>query len=229
MRKGEQEMNGKWFVGMAVIVCLIVAGCATIPPTIVRSPRFNTSASVIYTVLPFADANETKYKMRYPNATSIVRDAVETAFFEKGINLVGCGRDDLITSSIEFRAAGVKAMKETDKRMGDSMALAGAGMKLTDQRIGYEEAIKIGENAGADIVILGTVTAFYRGVYIESYTTVGFSVKAIDVKTGELVGKASVLRSTKWRFDYDPAIYANEIAKEVIGQLVDENRDNLHF
>jgi hypothetical protein len=67
-----------------------------------------------------------------------------------------------------------------------------------------------------DIEVVGIVTSYYRGAYWGRYSTVGLDLTATDKKSGRVIWKASVIKSTKFHYDYDPA----KLAREVTGELV---------
>jgi len=55
-----------------------------------------------------------------------------------------------------------------------------------------QEWIKVGKMLNADVVIFGAVTSYNRVIGGPAvYTTVGFSVKAVDVETGMIIWKGA--------------------------------------
>jgi hypothetical protein len=101
-------------------------------------------------ILPFGDANATEYRLKYQNAAIVVRNVLETAFMERGFKTIHC------PSTFSSEAS------------------------LGKQGIREEQAVEIGKQGGADIVLFGVVTEFYKGSFWGDYTTVGFIVKAMS-------------------------------------------------
>jgi hypothetical protein len=215
-------MNKGVLIGAVGIACLILAGCAAGQCTVAKGPKFDPSANASYMILPFGDTNENCYRLQYQNAASLVRDAFETAFLEQGFKIKPC--PEARTSEAISGVKGTMTAdytKENAKDSAEKQQLAvESQVRVGEQGITEEHGLEAGKLGGADVVLFGTVTAFYRGVFGGRYTTVGFSVKAIDVKTGEVVWKASLMRSTRWTYNYDPGMYAQEIAKRLVSELV---------
>jgi hypothetical protein len=65
--------------------------------------------------------------------------------------------------------------------------------------------------------ITGTVEEYFQGRFGGKNTTVGFSVKATDAESGEILWKASHSITTEWEYNYAPSL----LAKRVAGELVD--------
>lgn len=70
-----------------------------------------------------------------------------------------------------------------------------------------------------DAIVTGTVMAYYRGRFVGRYTTVGFDVKATDSRTGEVLWKASHSITTSFEYNYDPAVLAARVARELVQKL----------
>ena len=176
-----------------VIILSVLSGCAGNKNAIMwTSPDFNIHQPQVYTILPFEDRNAEKYKADYPDAADIVRDAFETAF-------------------LKTRNRIVERRKLQSLLSEKKLALTG----LTE-----EQGIEIGKMLNTDIVVFGTVKSFYKGSILGSYTTVGFSVRAVTVSTGEIVWKGSHTKSTTWDYAYDPAAFAEEVADELVQELI---------
>lgn len=78
---------------------------------------------------------------------------------------------------------------------------------------------------GGDIEINGIVTAYYQGTFGGRYTTVGIDLNATDTKSGKLVWNTSLIKSTKYYFKYEPSIWAQEIANELVKEVfVSDNK-----
>ena len=75
---------------------LLLAGCATQPKaTTWFGPEFSGRSGLTYAVLPFADANQAKYKRDYPEAAAVVAAALETAFLQTGQRVVSPGNEEV--------------------------------------------------------------------------------------------------------------------------------------
>ena len=70
-----------------------------------------------------------------------------------------------------------------------------------------------------DATVTGTVFAYHRGTFGGPPSTVGFEVKATDSKSGEVLWKASHSISTYSQYNYDPALLAGDVAKELVQRL----------
>ena len=206
-----------------VLTSLFIAGCTTRVGTIAKSSNFNTSTKAVYMVLPFADANEPQFRQTYENASSVVRDAMETAFIEQGFQVKSCPKaraSDSIHGNTHSTEMNVLAKEQEDEFSAQMKTKSQS--KFGERGITEEQAIEAGKSGGADFAVIGVVTAFYRGAgagKVNDYTTVGFSAKAIDVNSGLVAWKISLTRRTKFWFSHDPVIFAQEIAKEVIAEL----------
>lgn len=176
-----------------VITLFILSDCAGHRKAIMwTSPDFNVYQSKVYAILPFEDRNSTKYKANYPDAADVVRDAFETAFLKTGHPVVERRKFQSIISEMEFSMSG-----------------------LTE-----EQGIEVGKMLNADIIVFGIVKSFYKGSFIGSYTTVGFSVKAVHAESGVIIWKGSHTKSTSWSYDFDPAAFADEVANDIVQELI---------
>jgi hypothetical protein len=213
-------MRSGIFVGHMVMISLFIVGCSR--PVIVKGPSFNSSDKLKYMIMPFGDVTEPQYRLKYPNATGAVRDAFETAFLETGIATVAYSEGritEAIVGSKKTAKGEIIADKPNDSQERIRVS-AEAQEILSEQGITMEEGIESGRRGGADVVLFGTVTAFRRGSFCGDYTTVGFSVKAIDVKTSGIMWKASLIQKTGWEYNYDPTMYATELAKRLVDELL---------
>lgn len=204
----------------------VASGCAH-EPMIAKGSMFESSINSAYMILPFGDLNSPKYRYNYQNAALVVRDAFETAFLEQGFKIIRCP-DALSSDAVRGVKKTVTANLSNEEMENESTTSTKKNLEVESQSsLGIQgitegQAIEAGKEGGADIVLMGVVTTFYRGVFLagDNYTTVGFSVKAIDVKTGEIAWKASISRQTQWDFDYDPSMYAQDLARELAKELV---------
>ena len=146
----------------------------------------------VYAILPFEDRNSAKYKAEYPDAAEVVRDAFETAFLQTEHRVV-------------------------ERRKLQSMLTE---LKLSMSGLTDEQGIKVGKMLNADIIIFGTVKSYYKGSLLGAYTTVGFSVRAVQVESGLILWKGSHTKSTSWNYDYNPAALADELAQEIVQELI---------
>lgn len=140
-----------------LISAAIISGCAT-SPSVSRTAEIETPETT-YSIGAFQDANTASAKAAYPDATTIVRAAVETAFLKEGKNVV---------------------------------------------------------KDGGDVEIAGIVTAYYQGSFAGAYTTVGIDLTATDRKSSQILWKASLLKSTKYYYNYEPARWASTVANELV-------------
>ena len=165
-------------------------------PTVWVSPHLNDKSSEVCVILPFDNSNLQEHKDNYPEAAETVRDRFETAFLEVGHRVVERSMIDKLISELEFSMSG-----------------------FTEQL-----GIKVGKMLDADIVIFGAVTSYYRVMWGPVvYTTVGLSVKAVDVETGVIIWKGNHTKTIFWDiFDVDsPTSLAQEVTKEIIASFLE--------
>ncbi len=165
-------------------------------PTVWVGPHLNDKSSEVCVILPFDNSNLQEHKDNYPEAAETVRDRFETAFLEAGHRVVERNMIDKLISELKFSMSG-----------------------LTEQL-----GIKVGKMLDADVVIFGAVTSYYRVMWGPVvYTTVGLSVKAVDVETGVIIWKGNHTKTIFWDiFDVDsPASLAREVTKEIIASFLE--------
>lgn len=88
-----------------------------------------------------------------------------------------------------------------------------------------QEWIKVGKMLNADVVIFGAVTSYNRVIGGPAvYTTVGFSVKAVDVETGMIIWKGNHTKTIYWNFfDADSlASLAQQVAKVIVASFLEK-------
>lgn len=204
-----------------IVTSLLFSGCAH-EMLIAKGPKYESSTRATYMILPFGDANAPKYRLKHQNATIIVRDALESAFMERGFKTIHCPESfssEAVhgvtqTASVDFNT------EQLNDQVTEQNIKATIQASLGKQGITEGQAVAAGRQNGADIVLFGVVTAFYRGNFAGEYTTVGFSVKAIDVETGEIAWKASLIRKVGFNYNYDPSLFAQKIARKLVNNLV---------
>lgn len=178
---------------MFIIILFLLTHCAANKnATVWTSPDFHMKQSKVYAILPFDDHNSAKYQADYPDAAEVVRDAFETAFINTQNRVVERSKLKSILSESAFAMSG-----------------------MTE-----EKGIEVGKMLNADIVVFGTVKTFYKGSLLGPYTTVGFSVRAVNVGSGVILWKGSHTKSTSWKYDYDPAALVDEIAQDIVQELL---------
>ena len=216
--------------GMAMLAifvpCLFLTGCAAHEMIIAKGSKFETSTRATCMILPFGDANSPQYRLKYQNAASVVRDALETAFIEQGFKIIRCP-EAFSSEAVQGVAQTVSVDLSTEQLNAEVTKQhfeAKAQATLGKQSLTEGQAIEIGKRGGADLVLFGLVTAYYRGLYKGfgdyDHTTVGFSVKAIDTKTGEIAWKVTLIRKCRWDTAYEPSVYAVEIARQLATELM---------
>jgi hypothetical protein len=72
-----------------------------------------------------------------------------------------------------------------------------------------------------DVSISGSVTTFHKGTFLDGYTTVSFSLKAVDKKTGAIIWRADHAKETQFDYDYNPVLLAREAVQELVKELTD--------
>ena len=177
------------------ITFFALAACASkkTEPTLWVGPQVNDTRSNVCAILPFGNLQENKYE--FPEAAETVRDSFETAFLEAGYQIVERSMIEKIISGLKFSMSG-----------------------FTDQ-----QGIEVGKMLNVGAVIFGAVTSYNKERLTPAiYTTVGFSVKAVDVETGVIIWKGNHTRTVYWDiFDTDslPSL-SREVAKEIVASFL---------
>lgn len=146
-------------------------------------------------ILPFESRIPEKESRKHPDAGEVLTDAFETAFLMTGARLVERSRLKEVLGEAAFSASG-----------------------LTE-----EDGVKLGRLLSADAVVVGVVTAYRQGGFGSTATTVGLTVKAIDVESGTILWKGSGTYTGApmgTNYSIDPAIAAKEAAKRVVEELL---------
>jgi hypothetical protein len=180
----------------AFVAWLLLAGCApTVAADLFVSPDLVSRSPSTYLILPFESRIPAREASRHPDAGEILTDAFETAFLETGARLVERGRIKAILSEQAFSASG-----------------------LTE-----EDSVKIGRLLSADAVIVGVVTSYHKGGFGSPATTVGVTVKAIDVTSGAILwkGNGAYTGATMGaNYSVDPTVAAQGAAKRLIEEFL---------
>jgi curli biogenesis system outer membrane secretion channel CsgG len=87
------------------------------------------------------------------------------------------------------------------------------------------DAMAATATSGADAVIFGEVRVYFQGtntwsVTPDQKTTVGFSVRAVDVRTHEILWSATHSRSVEFDFGSSPEAFSQKVADELVASLV---------
>ena len=175
----------------AIAVLALLTGCGN-SASVWVSPDVGSVDSRTYAVMAFENRLPNEQQKDYPEAAEVVRDAFETAMLGRGARLVE-------RAKVEHLLA--------------ELARSKSPMHTT------ENAVKVGRLANAGAVVWGAAHSFFRGKAFGRYTTVGFSVKAVDAETGAILWKGSHTKSTKFDYDYEPSALAEEVAQEIAEKL----------
>jgi hypothetical protein len=175
-----------------------------------------------YMILPFGDATDLRFRAENPNASTVVRDAFEDAFIDRGYHTVSYLEDRNSNIILQARNTYDRDVKveSSSPNNTDTHTKGESRIVIGDEGISTADGMKFAKEAGADVVIFGTVTNYYRGrPGGRIYTTVGYSVKAVDVNTGEILWKKGRSQGVSFFFDIDPAIYAKQISKLIVDDI----------
>lgn len=179
------------YLALAIILSLIT-GCAAGTKSLVwKNPQMLNYHTKTYIILPFDDRNAAKDKANFPEAAEVVRDAFETALLLAG-----------------YRCVESSQVKKELSKLNESPSF-----------ISEDASFGVGKKLGADAAIFGVLTAYYRGSFFGRYTTVAFSVKAVEIQSGTILWKATQSETTKWNYDYDPAVLATNLSVKVVEEL----------
>ena len=111
---------------------------------------------------------------------------------------------------------------ETIERMQINKILEEQKLSLTGI---LEKPIELGKLLRADVIVTGSVTTWLKGVIGKgNFTTVGASVKAVDVKTGEVLWSMDKSNSANFFSDGMPVdspcdMVAKKMCREMVADL----------
>jgi hypothetical protein len=161
-----------------------------------------SAASYSYGIAPFTDNNLPEYRKLSPNAATTVQRAFESAFLRTRWKLI-------VLSEVRQQPARVDISEGVIHHVA--------------AHVEDDDAIQAAKAAGATAVILGQVDVYFRGNgfgYSNDYTTVGLSVRAVDVNTKQILWSATDSKSSRFRFNAPPEGVARTVANELVMSLV---------
>jgi hypothetical protein len=140
------------------ISLFMFASCATQIPNVLVKPNLKIYQDYVYAIMPFGD--NTIQKNIYHDAPETVRRLFEKKLQLKGYNIIRQGIIETALSDFSYKPYEI---------------------------INEELGVNVGKKLNADIVILGTLESFVKGSFFGDYTKVEFFIKAVDVKSKEVI------------------------------------------
>jgi len=188
-----------------IMIIFITAGCSSVDKGVYVNPQMKSYSIKTIVVLPLENNNSEKYKEYYPEAPEVIRDALESSLLKTGWQIIEREKISKIISELELQASGLT----------------------------LENGVKIGKMLNADVIIIGQVTSYVQGAVDDSsptgeleHTTVGFNVRAVNIDSGVILWKISVVDSDKNIFTYTNPVqgHAIKVAEGAVDELVKSMR-----
>lgn len=162
-------------------------------------------------ILEFDDANSAKYKKYHPEASRVATDTIQNAFLDFGYKIVERNKLDKILQEKHLSLSGIT----------------------------IEDGIQVGKLLNADVVVMGSLTAYMQGQHNTEIvkeihgnddfgnlirTQFGFTIKGIHVQSGEMLFSGSYFKEKNGILNYtDPILgLVNEMIYE---DLMDQWKD----
>jgi curli biogenesis system outer membrane secretion channel CsgG len=152
-------------------------------------------------ILDFEDNNSENYKSYFPEATKVTENAIQSSFLLFGYNII--------------------------ERNQLKKVLAEQKLQLTG--LTNEDRVRIGRLLNADLIVMGSVTAYVQGSTPKDSITkkfekthFGFTIKGIDVETGNIIFSGVVSKQIDDILDYTKPIV--ELVNSEVQRMVEEMR-----
>jgi curli biogenesis system outer membrane secretion channel CsgG len=180
---------------------LFVFGCSSVDKSVYLNPQMKNYNIKTVVVLPLENNNTEKYKKYYPEAPDVIRDALESSLIKTGWQIIEREKISKILQELELQVSGLT----------------------------IENGVKIGKMLNADVIVIGQVTSYVQGAVDDKsptgeleHTTVGFNVRAVDIDSGVIMWKISVVDSDKNIFTYTNPVqgHAIKVADRAVNELV---------
>jgi curli biogenesis system outer membrane secretion channel CsgG len=183
------------FMTISILAFFIVSCTPSTPTLIYKNPEFDISKYKKIVVLPFKNAI-VEGKMQ-EGSGEIVSSIFETTLLSSG------------KFTVIERMQLEKIIKE--QQLSSSWLI--------------EEPVSMGKLVKADIVVVGSVTTWYKAGWGSGYTTVGASIKAVSVETGITLWSIDKSSSATYFTDGIPVnstcdIVAKKLCREMIEDLL---------
>ncbi|WP_321493397.1 CsgG/HfaB family protein [uncultured Desulfobacter sp.] len=190
--------------------CVMFGGCAMFgkSKTVVVSPKIHSIKQNTYAILPFSDIRTKQAQRADINfmVTDVMLDAFETALLKTGAKIVERPKIKKVLDEMQFSYTG---------------------------NVDEDQLKEIGKLTNSDAIVIGMIRAFANAEFKDKEkpdkptkcTTISFSVKAIEIETGEILWKGSITKSTGLKNDFmfscdcDVLRYADPIASTLVADL----------
>jgi len=183
---------------------LMASGCASQPKVTAFGPSADFTKSIRVAVLPFvAAADPTNNAVVVGSMTPSQNGEIISSMVAEA--MMGTGAYRIIERS-RLR----EILEELDLSLSD----------LVDKK-GYEE---VGRLLGADALVVGNVSRYYQTGGLWFFGEVSFSVRCIDVTTGEVLWSASPAVSD-FRLVQDQA---RELCRQIGDDITNKRREQLN-
>jgi curli biogenesis system outer membrane secretion channel CsgG len=186
---------------LLVLILSAAVGCSSVNKSVYVNPQIKSYNVKTVVVLPLENNNSERYKRYFPEAPEVIRAALESSLVKTGWQIIEREKISKVIDELEIHASGLT----------------------------LENGVKIGRMLNADVIIIGQVTAYVQGEVADEsptgkleHTTVGFDVRAVNIDSGVIMWKISVVDSDKNIFTYTNPVqgYAITVADRAVNELV---------
>lgn len=184
---------------LIIIAVILLPACSSISKSVYVNPDLMSYNLRTIVVLPLENSNSEKYKEHFPEATTVVRNALESSLLKTGWQIIERERIDRVINELELQTSGLTV----------------------------ENSVKIGRMLNADAIVVGQVTSYVQGAVSDrsptgelEHTTVGFNVRAVNVSSGVIMWNINVVDSDMNIFTYTNPVQGHAI--RVADRAVDD-------
>jgi hypothetical protein len=160
-----------------------------------------------YAVLPFVDIRTNKQRTSGCDAERVMTDSFETALMNTGSKIVERNKIQHVLKQMQFEYQG---------------------------NVDEEQLQEIGKLTNSKAIVLGMIRDFKNAEFNDKEkpdkatkcTTISFSVKAINIKTGEILWKGALTKSTGFKDDffckcnYNVIQYADKVSNDMVEKIM---------
>ena len=191
------------------VILIVFTSCVFLDRSINVTFGVNSPDSIkgTYAILPFQDQRESHSSDLGYNVVDAMTDAFETEFVGAGFKVVDRRNIQNALDELKF------------SYQGD---------------VDPEKRKQIGKLTNSDIMVIGKLRTFQNALFLDKSkpdkpskcASISFSVKAVQIETGEILWTGSLTQSTGFKDDFmfgcdcDILKYANKAASDFIKKIV---------
>ncbi len=186
---------------LLLLLLVLAFGCSSVNKSVYVNPQMKSYNVKTIVVLPLENNNSERYKEYFPEAPEVIRDALESSLIKTGWQIIEREKISKVLAELQLQATGLT----------------------------LENSVKIGKMLNADVIIIGQVTSYVQGAVEDKsptggleHTTVGFNVRAVNIDSGVIMWKISVVNSDQNIFTYTNPVqgHAIKVAENAVDDLV---------